>query len=57
MISKHHFKPEKCIDCDCCNMEEMRCYPRDPDCEEVYDLTEEDLNTPARCDFFISKSN
>lgn len=55
MKPMHHFKLEKCIDCACCNVEEMKCYPNDRDCLRVYDLEEEDLSTPAHCDFFISK--
>ena len=55
MKSMYHSKPEKCIDCGCCNVEKMKCYPNDKDCEEEYDLTEEDLVTPARCDFFMPK--
>ena len=51
----HHYKPEKCIDCACCNVEEMKCYPNDRDCEGEYELTEKDLTTPARCDFFVPK--
>ena len=45
----------KCINCSHCNKEEMKCYPESNDCEKEYDLTEEDLTTPARCDFFIRK--
>lgn len=55
MKHTHYSKLEKCIDCDCCNVKEMKCYPNDVDCHQVYDLTEEDLTTPAHCDFFIHK--
>lgn len=55
MKSMHHNRLEKCIDCACCSVEEMKCYPNDSDCHKVYDLDEEDLTTPAKCDFFIRK--
>ena len=45
----------KCIECACCSVEEMKCYPNSKDCHNEYDLTEEDLTKPAYCDFFISK--
>ena len=41
----------KCIDCICCNKEEMKCYPNSRDCEKKYELTEEDLYTEQKCDF------
>ena len=46
----------KCIDCACCNVKEMKCYPNSVDCHSVYDLDEKDLHTPARCDFFKWKN-
>lgn len=46
-------KPVRCIDCACCNVEEMKCYPNDEDCHKEYDLEVEDLVNPAICDFFI----
>lgn len=46
----------KCIDCACCNVEEMKCYPNSEDCHKEYDLDESDLTTPAHCDFFKSKT-
>lgn len=45
-----------CIDCACCNIEEMKCYPNDEDCREEYNLEKEDLVNPAHCDFFIPKN-
>ena len=51
----HHCKPEKCIDCECCNVTTLTCHPNDTDCKAEYDLTEEDLVTPQRCDFFKPK--
>lgn len=56
MFTKHHYKHEKCIDCACCDIEQMKCFPKDIDCHEEYDLDEEDLVMPKRCDFFISKN-
>ena len=56
MYTKHHFKHEKCIDCACCDVEKMKCFPNDIDCHSEYDLDEEDLITPKRCDFFIPKN-
>lgn len=50
-----HSKPEKCINCACCDIENLKCYPDDMDCNDVYDLSEEDLVTPKRCDFFKQK--
>ena len=47
----------KCIDCACCNVEKMKCYPNSNDCDREYDLTEDDLTTEEYCDFFISKVN
>ena len=47
-------KSVKCIDCACCNAGEMKCYPNSEDCHKEYELTKEDLITPAHCDFFIS---
>lgn len=41
----------KCIECACCNKEEMKCYPKSTDCRKEYNLTEEDLYTEQRCDF------
>ena len=55
MRPMHHYKPEKCIDCACCSVEEMKCYPNDRDCHTEYDLDEEDLITPDYCDFFVPK--
>ena len=46
-------KPVRCIDCACCNVEEMKCYPNDEDCHKEYNLEVEDLVNPAICDFFI----
>lgn len=46
----------KCIECACCNKEEMKCYPKSQDCEKEYDLTEEDLYTDAKCDFGAYKN-
>lgn len=51
----HHSKLERCSDCACCNVEEMKCYPNDRDCHAIYDLDKEDLMTPDHCDFFIRK--
>jgi len=45
----------KCIECACCNKEEMKCRPKSQDCEKEYDLTEEDLYTEQRCDFARKK--
>ena len=45
----------KCIDCSRCCVEEMMCYPNSMDAHKEYALTEEDLTTPARCDFFVPK--
>lgn len=45
--------PVRCIDCACCNIKEMKCYPNDKDCNKEYDLEAEDLENPAYCDFFI----
>ena len=45
----------KCIDCACCSVEEMKCYPNSEDCEKEYNLTEDDLYINAECDFFVSK--
>ena len=53
---KHHYTPEKCIDCVCCDVEKLKCYPNDVDCNEEYDLDESDLTTTCRCDFFIPKA-
>lgn len=55
MRPMHHFKPERCIDCSCCDADQMECRPNDPDCHERYDLDEGDLVNPKRCDFFIPK--
>ena len=46
-------KPVRCIDCACCNVEEMKCRPNDEDCLKEYNLELEDLVNPAICDFFI----
>lgn len=56
MENIHHYKLEKCIDCACCNVVEMKCYPNSEDCHASYNLDKEDLITPARCDFFIPLS-
>ena len=45
----------KCIDCACCDVENLKCYPNDRDCMPEYDLNEEDLTSVARCDFFKPK--
>lgn len=45
----------KCIECACCNKEEMKCYPKSQDCGKEYDLTEEDLYTEQKCDFARKK--
>ena len=45
----------KCIDCVCCNVEKMKCYPDSEDCEKEYDLDDDDLHIPAHCDFFKAK--
>jgi len=45
----------KCIDCACCDVEKMKCYPNDRNCMSEYDLDEDDLTHVARCDFFKSK--
>lgn len=49
-------KNVKCIDCACCNVVEMKCYPNSEDCHKEYKLNKEDLITPAHCDFFIPLS-
>lgn len=54
LYSKH--KNVKCIDCACCNVEKMKCYPNSEDCHKEYDLDESDLHTPAHCDFFKAKN-
>jgi len=41
-----------CKECKHCNKEEMVCRPNSKDCRSEYKLTKEDLETPARCDFF-----
>ena len=48
-------KRVRCIDCACCSVEEMKCYPNSKDCHKVYDLSGEDLTELAKCDFFIAK--
>lgn len=45
----------KCIECLCCDSENLMCYPSDPDCHKEYKLDPEDLYTPKRCDFFKAK--
>lgn len=45
----------KCIDCACCDVENLKCYPKDRDCMPEYDLEEDDLTHVARCDFFKPK--
>lgn len=45
----------KCIDCACCDVEKMKCYPNDSDCKSEYDLDESNLVTTPRCDFFKKK--
>ena len=44
----------RCIDCACCDAENMACYPNNRDCEAYYALDKEDLYTKQNCDFFIS---
>ena len=44
----------RCQDCKHCDTRTMKCYPESSDCHAEYDLTEEDLNTPDKCDFFES---
>lgn len=51
----HNNKLVKCIDCACCSVEEMKCYPNSKDCHAIYELDKEDLITPAKCDFFMRK--
>ena len=43
----------RCIDCVCCNVEKMKCYPNSEDCHKEYNLEKEDLDNLAPCDFFI----
>lgn len=45
----------KCIECACCNKEEMKCYPKSQDCKKEYDLTEKDLYAEQKCDFAKKK--
>lgn len=42
----------KCIDCDHCDIINMKCHPDDKDCLPEYTLTEHDLLTAERCDFY-----
>ena len=56
-MKMHHYKPEHCIDCACCDERNLKCYPGSRDCASEYDLTPEDLVTPMRCDFFKSKQS
>lgn len=51
----HNNKQQRCIDCACCDAENMKCYPNDDDCESEYDLSEADLTTADYCDFFKQK--
>lgn len=45
----------KCIDCTNYYPLEMKCRPNSRDCESEYNLDEEDLHTPRRCDFYEKK--
>ena len=45
----------KCIDCACCDVDKMKCYPNSVDCHSEYDLDADDLVTPKRCDFFVER--
>lgn len=46
----------KCRDCVHCDQLLMKCFPKSPECRSSYDLTQENLDIPGRCDFFCSFS-
>ena len=46
----------KCRDCVHCDQLLLKCFPESLECCSSYDLTQEELDTPGRCDFFCSFS-
>lgn len=47
-----------CRECACLALHEDgsgTCYPNNPDCGVEYELTAEEVNTPATCDFWRKK--
>lgn len=48
----YNAKSHLCIDCACCDKDNLKCYPNDPDCMSEYDLDENDLYTEKPCDLF-----
>lgn len=47
----------KCIDCIHCDVEHLKCRPGTKDCKVEYELSETDLITYDRCDFFFPKED
>lgn len=45
----------KCKDCIHCDIENHKCYPQSKDCCSEYDLTDDDINNPDRCDFYEAR--
>ena len=48
-------KKGKCKNCTHCDITNMKCYPQSKDCHKEYDLSEDDLETEDRCDFYERK--
>lgn len=47
----------KCRDCVHCDQLLLKCFlPKSSECHSSYNLTQENLDTPSRCDFFCSFS-
>lgn len=47
----------KCKDCQHCDIKDLKCHPNSRDCHSEYKLDKVDLDTEARCDFFMQKSS
>lgn len=45
----------RCGDCIHADLDKMKCYSASDDCKSEYDLTEDDFQEEARCDFFHRK--
>ena len=47
----------KCIDCEHCDPNKLKCYPKSMDCKKEYDLTADDLYIEKDCEFSAKKGN
>ena len=55
-FNKHTLQTEevRCLDCSHCNESQKKCFPESKDCENEYDLTDDDIYNYHKndCDFY-----